>query len=120
MINFILFFACSGAIDIKDTSEDTAFIEEPSEEPTSEPTGEPTSEPSSESENNVSDVVINEVLAKSDSTDDWIELYNSGTLQVDLSGLGLVDDIETDEPWFFPEGTVLSAGGYVLIWVSLL
>ena len=117
MTHLLFFFACSGATDVKDTSVDTGIVE-PSTEPSTEPSGEPATEPSSETSTDASFVVFNELLAKSDLTEDWIELYNSSTTDVDLSGLGLIDDIESDEAWLFPDGTMISAGGYLLVWAD--
>ena len=105
----LLFFACSGATDVKDTAFDTSTVE---------PVTESVSEPSSEIGSDTSVVTINELLAKSELTDDWIELFNPSTTDVDLSGLGLVDDIESDEAWFFPDGTMISAGSYLLVWAD--
>ena len=83
MTHLLFFFACSGATDVKDTSVDTGIVEpstepstEPATEPSTEPSGEPATEPSSETSTDASFVVFNELLAKSDLTEDWIELYN--------------------------------------------
>ena len=76
MTHLLFFFACSGATDVKDTSVDTGIVE-PSTEPSTEPSGEPVTEPSSETSTDASVVVFNELLAKSDLTEDWIELYNA-------------------------------------------
>lgn len=72
------------------------------------------------------DVVINEFMASNDSTvsdqdgefDDWIELYNKGVSQVDLSGYHLSDDLTNLTMWTFPTGTNISADGYLIIWAD--
>ncbi|MFZ5985564.1 MAG: CotH kinase family protein [Bacillota bacterium] len=45
---------------------------------------------------------------------DWIEIYNSGTQSVDLTGYTLSDSSAT---WTFPQG-VIPANGYLLVWAS--
>ena len=71
-------------------------------------------------------VVINEVMAANYTVnadaqgeyDDWIELHNSGATPVDLSGMFLTDDLDEPTAWPIPAGTVLGAGGYLLIWAD--
>ena len=113
MTHLLFFFACSGAIDVKDTAVETDSVE-----PVTDSASDSSTEPSAEIGDDSSVVIINELLAKSDFTEDWIELYNPSTVDVDLSGLGLVDDIENDEAWFFPDGTMISAGDYLLVWAD--
>ena len=56
---------------------------------------------------NITDVRINEFDS---NPTDWIELLNTGTASVDISGWYLMDDqARTDQ---VPPGTVLAAGGY--------
>jgi len=72
------------------------------------------------------DVVINEFLASNDTTmadqdgefDDWIELYNTGSETVDLSGYFLSDDDDEPGAWSFPEGTTIDPDGYLIIWAD--
>ena len=99
-ISFLV--ACSGAQTNKtDLSQnDSSSIEEDSAEDSAEEI----------------DVVINEVLAKSDETEDWFELYNAGDESVDLSGY-LVQD-SAFAPWPIPDGTVIEAGGFLVIWAD--
>ncbi|MSY22528.1 MAG: hypothetical protein F2668_06090, partial [Actinobacteria bacterium] len=40
----------------------------------------------------VSDVKVNEVESSGGSPGDWVELYNSGSASVDISGLKFVDN----------------------------
>ena len=71
-------------------------------------------------------IVINEVMADNTSTiadeageyDDWIELFNVGSAPADLSGCTMSDSLDTPEEWTFPEGTVLAAGEYLIIWAD--
>ncbi len=67
-------------------------------------------------------VYVNEVCTK--STDrtrgclDWIELYNAGEERVELGGWRLSDSSQKPAKYVFPQGTVLEAGDYLLIWAS--
>jgi len=69
---------------------------------------------------------INEVVADNETTiadeqgefDDWVEIYNPGTADIDLSGYYFAD---SEEPlWQIPAGdpveTTVVAGGYLLFW----
>ena len=67
-------------------------------------------------------VRISEVLASNSaypapdgSYPDFIELFNAGRAEVDLSGCGLTDNGRLVK-YVFPEGTVLPAGGYLVVW----
>lgn len=56
------------------------------------------------------------IKAASDSPNkDWVELYNSTTAAVDVSGWGLSDNINWPRKWQFPEGTVLWPGQYKIV-----
>jgi hypothetical protein len=70
------------------------------------------------------DVLINEILASNNQygydangeSDDWIELYNTKNVAVDLSGLYLTD-LPTDlGKWAFPLGTAIPANGRIIVW----
>jgi hypothetical protein len=71
-------------------------------------------------------VVINELLpinrnAGSDQNgefDDWIELYNLADEAYDLSGHYLTDSKKNLTKWKFPEGTAISARGYLIVWAD--
>jgi len=47
---------------------------------------------------------------------DWIELYNSGSTEFDLSGFGLSDDISKPKKFMFPEGTRIPAYSYLVLY----
>ena len=72
---------------------------------------------------NKSGVIISEVMASNDSVvtysgtqnTDWIEIYNTGTATVDLSGYGLSDRLDRGRKWQFPQGTLIGAGEYKVI-----
>ena len=71
-------------------------------------------------------VTINEFMAANATTladaygvySDWIELYNSNDAEVDLSGCGLSDTLSQPKKYTFPEGTVIPAKGYLVIFCS--
>ena len=48
-------------------------------------------------------------------TSDWIELHNTGASPVDLAGWSLSDDPALPAKWQFPAGTIIEAGGYLLV-----
>ncbi len=65
-------------------------------------------------------VVLNEFVpnpASSDTSAEWVEIYNNGTTDADLSGWGI--DVATsswgDPDAVLPGGTILAAGGYLVI-----
>lgn len=63
-------------------------------------------------------VVINEILPNPegpDETDEFIELYNSNSLNVNLAGWKVKDTAGSIKTYIFPEGSVISAGGFLVI-----
>ena len=74
----------------------------------------------------VGDLVINEFMASNDATeadqdgefDDWIEFYNNGSSSIDLEGYYLSDDADELDQWVFPAGTIIQAGGYLIVWAD--
>ena len=67
-------------------------------------------------------VLISEVLASNSvcpapdgAYPDFVELYNAGARECDLSGCGLTDSARLVK-YVFPEGTVLPAGAYLAVW----
>ena len=73
---------------------------------------------------NNGDVLINEIVASNSSSafdsngenDDWVELYNTTSSAIDLSGMYLSDDVLNYMKWSFPIGTSIPANGYLLVW----
>jgi len=69
-------------------------------------------------------VRVNEILAYNCSTntdeagdyDDWVELYNAGPAAIDLGGMYLTDNPGEPRLWQIPAGTVIPAGGFLLVW----
>lgn len=77
------------------------------------------------------DVLINEMLANpasdwngngvvSGMDDEFIELYNSGNESLDISGYVLRDTVFRSNPgeYVFPNGTVIAAGDFLVIFAS--
>ncbi len=71
-------------------------------------------------------VVINEIMADNDSTyedpqgdyDDWLELFNRTDSSVDLTGMYLSDKEDNPTKWQFPDGTMIDANGYLVVWLD--
>lgn len=70
---------------------------------------------------------INEFLASNSNTNvdpdfsafvDWIEIYNEGDVEVDLSGYFLSDDFTVPEKWQIPNGTSISSNAFLIIWAD--
>jgi hypothetical protein len=49
---------------------------------------------------------------------DWIELKNSSTTAVDISGYYLSDNSSVKNKWSFPTGTTIPAKGYLLVFAN--
>ncbi len=72
-----------------------------------------------------SELHLNELMAKNDTTicdnygeyDDWIEITNTGSAGVNLSGYYLTDDILEPFKFAFPD-TVIQPGEYFIIWAD--
>ncbi len=71
-------------------------------------------------------LTINEVMASNTRTvqnlqgqfADWIELVNTGSAGVDLTGLYLTDDRQNPRKWIFPAGTALEPGKQLIVWAD--
>lgn len=69
------------------------------------------------------EVIINEIMTNNGVfTDgeryDWIELYNSGSKAVNLSGYGLSDSKKKPMQWTFPQDTVIQGNSYLLVYCT--
>ncbi|MFN0032148.1 MAG: CotH kinase family protein [Flavobacteriales bacterium] len=72
------------------------------------------------------EVVINEVMASNNATamdeqsqyEDWIELYNKGNNTIDLTDWYLTDNAQNLDKWALPEGTMLAADDYLIVWAD--
>lgn len=74
-------------------------------------------------------LVINEIMASSTTCcpdlssgsaeyDDWFEIYNSGTEEIDLSGMYLSDDLNDPFKSKIPNGIKIQAGQYLVFWAD--
>ena len=71
-------------------------------------------------------LTINEFLAlnrdglpdEAGNEDDWIELYNAGDADLDIGGMHLSDALRWPSWWVVPEGTVVLAHGYAIVWAD--
>jgi len=69
-------------------------------------------------------VRVNEMVADNDSLiadeegdfDDYVEIYNDGDVDFDIGGMYLTDYPSDPTQWRIPDGTVVPAKGFVLIW----
>ncbi|MBI4660554.1 MAG: lamin tail domain-containing protein [Verrucomicrobia bacterium] len=69
---------------------------------------------------------INEVLPSNSAgladnqgeREPWVELYNTGTVPLDLSGINLSQNPNDFAQWSFPSGTALGAGQFLLVWAD--
>lgn len=63
---------------------------------------------------NTSGVMISEIAAASnDIGSDWIEITNTTSETIDLSGWGLSDNSARPRKWQFPQGTTIAPGEYL-------
>ncbi len=71
-------------------------------------------------------LVINEILASNATgiTDemgeyeDWVEIFNPGTVTVDLGGMFLSDDQDDRHNWEIPAGYSLAPGAFLVVWAD--
>ncbi len=64
-------------------------------------------------------IKINEVESNGGTPGDWIELYNSGSTPIDLSGY-LVKDNDDTRTTALPAGTIITPGGFLVVDESVL
>jgi len=71
-------------------------------------------------------IAINELMAVNSTIvsdqngefDDWFELYNLTSEDIDISGYYLSDNDSKPSKWKIPAGTIIKGGGYVVIWAD--
>ena len=71
-------------------------------------------------------VVINELMAANTKSitdpqgeyEDWLELHNITDKPVVLTGMYLTDKVDNLKKWEFPEGTMIPARGYLIVWLD--
>ena len=70
-----------------------------------------------------SGIIINEYMSKNTYTiydsnnqySDWIELYNTSSNDVSLSGFSLADSKDGEGNWFIPSDAVIKAGDFIIV-----
>ncbi|MBK9992511.1 MAG: CotH kinase family protein [Saprospiraceae bacterium] len=75
---------------------------------------------------NFNEVVINEIMASNTTTvsdqdgefDDWIELYNTSSQTMDISGWSISDNPDNLMKFTFPDSTFIPANSYLVIWAD--
>ncbi len=73
----------------------------------------------------ISEIVINEFLAKNDTQgsdefgefDDWLELYNYGNVAADVGGMFLSDDVLLPTKWTVPTTNILPKN-FLVLWAD--
>lgn len=67
------------------------------------------------------DIILSEIMPNPEGTDtdfEWIEIYNTGTQNVDLGNWMLDDAEEGSDPYTFPAGTLIEAQDFLVIYRS--
>jgi len=71
-------------------------------------------------------LVINEIVSSNDTGivdemgefEDWVEIYNPGTVTVDLEGMYLTDNFDDRHEWPIPAGYSLAPGEFLVVWAD--
>ena len=66
----------------------------------------------------VSEVMTSNGVYTNGEAYDWVELHNTGSKAVDLSGCYLSDSKKNPTKWSFPQNTSIKAGGYILVYCT--
>jgi len=73
---------------------------------------------------------INEFMASNDAAntdehgdfEDWIEIYNSGSVAIDIGGMYITDDLTATGTWqiptTYPDSTTIQPGGFLTLWAD--
>ncbi len=61
------------------------------------------------------DIKVNEVESNGGTPGDWVELYNTGSAPVDLSGYKFLDNDNTHVPYTIPANTIVQPGGFLVL-----
>ncbi len=69
------------------------------------------------------EIVINEVMAsngvyENGSSYDWVEIRNTSSKQVDISGFSFSDKADNVTLFSFPQGTRIKGNGYLTVWCT--
>ncbi|MBK8167677.1 MAG: lamin tail domain-containing protein [bacterium] len=71
-------------------------------------------------------LVVNEIVASNvagavddmGEHEDWIEIFNPGSVAVDLGGMYLTDDFGNRNKWEIPAGVTIGAGARLVFWAD--
>jgi len=71
-------------------------------------------------------IIINELQSDNEQTvaddhgefDDWIELLNTGSVTVDLTGYRISDDLDLADPYILPGPLTMAPGARLLLWAD--
>ncbi len=61
---------------------------------------------------------MNSFLDNYDKAEDWIELHNASSADVDLAGYALSDKETKPRKWVFPTGSIIPSEGYLVVYCS--
>ncbi|MBQ3575360.1 MAG: lamin tail domain-containing protein, partial [Clostridia bacterium] len=67
---------------------------------------------------NAEGIYINEAICQMATYSDWVEIYNSNAVPVDISGWWLSDNADHPRKWEFPQGTYLQPGEYKILFLN--
>ncbi len=77
--------------------------------------------------NSYCQILINEFLASNSSLNedpdfqdnsDWLELYNSGSVAINLKGYYITDNLDIPAKWKIPVDAIIAPGAYIIIWTD--
>ena len=63
-------------------------------------------------------LIVSEAVSAVTGGEDWIEIANISGEDVDLTGWYLSDSFNKPQKWAFPDGTRISANGYLIVYAS--
>jgi hypothetical protein len=71
-------------------------------------------------------LVINELMASNNNCiqdpqgqfDDWLEIHNYSSSDIDIGGMYLTDDLSVPNKWRIPSATIIPADDFLLIWAD--
>ncbi len=78
-------------------------------------------DPSVDGQLSINEIMADNVLTTKDDTgapSPWFEIYNPSSQDVPLGGYGITDDFSAPKKSVLPAGTVVPAGGFLLLWAD--
>lgn len=61
---------------------------------------------------------VGDVVDEAFQFEDWIELYNTSSVPLELSGLYLTDDYSTPTKFLFPQNTIIQPNNFLIVWAD--